>query len=309
MSNIIKPILFIAIFSFCVYVVSAQTNKDTIVTKKNAKIIGKITKVTETDIEYKKGDEQDAPVYVIGREKVRELRFANGNIENIAFDEMDINKEIQIIDKRSDVKLHFFSPMYHYLAFGYERCIKVGTNIEGSIGYIDNSAFNLNTSTRTNYSYYNRTPLIRGGMIRVGPKFLLGEDYYMKGMKYAHPMKGRYFKPEIILTAFSVIGLQRNVYSYPYYNYSTVTSDLKVTAVTVMLNYGRQLILGNIMTFGYSIGCGYAFVNDTYTNPSFNSGNYYSEDNAYTENLFTHLRVGNTPLAVNGTITLGYIFK
>jgi hypothetical protein len=111
---------FLAISGFFLWCFGACA-QDTIVTRKNDKIICKVVKITETDIEYKKTHDADAPVYVMGKEKIREIRFADGTVEYIAFDEMDINKEIEIIDKRSVIKFHFFAPLFDYLSVGYEK--------------------------------------------------------------------------------------------------------------------------------------------------------------------------------------------
>jgi hypothetical protein len=127
----------------------------------------------------------------------------------------------------------------------------------------------------------------------------------VKGMKYAHPLKGHYFKPEVIFTSYTVQGLESTYgYNYPY---TPIYSNLKINAVTLMINYGRQIILGNILTFGYSVGCGYAFVSSKYTNSLFNNGD--ATGNSYAYNLYTHLTAVNPPIAIAGTVTLGYIFK
>jgi hypothetical protein len=178
---------------------------------------------------------------------------------------------------------------------------------------INNSMFDFSLSNSNGGSRFNH--LTQGAAVRVGPKFLLGQDYYMKGMKYAHPMKGRYFKPEVIFTGFTVRGLKKTIYN-PYPTPPTdVYSDLRVGAISLMLNYGRQFILGNSMTVAYSIGGGYAITSAKYTNPDYEkaiSRQYYyyrDERNSYTQNLFSHLRIGNSPFIISTTVTLGYVFK
>jgi len=185
-------IIFISAFLFLSKNVKSQELRDTIITKKNDSIICKITKITEADIEYKKDIAADAIVYVISKDKVRELRLANGKVERIMRDELDMNIEAEIIDKRSAVKFHFFSPLYDHLAVSYEKSLKMGTNMEASVGFINNSMFDFGVSSGSK--------LTQGAYISVGPKFILGQSYYVKGMKFSHPLKGRYFKPEIIFT-------------------------------------------------------------------------------------------------------------
>ena len=73
---------FLMVFSPCFFAQNSGESKpvsmDTLITKKNEKLTGKITKVTETDFEYKKSAESDAPLYSVSRDKIKEIRWANG---------------------------------------------------------------------------------------------------------------------------------------------------------------------------------------------------------------------------------------
>ncbi|MDZ7613836.1 MAG: hypothetical protein U5K51_09125 [Flavobacteriaceae bacterium] len=42
-----------------------------------------------------------------------------------------------------------------------------------------------------------------GVFFKFGYKLIRTPDYYLKGMKYAHILKGSYIKPEIALSSFS----------------------------------------------------------------------------------------------------------
>jgi hypothetical protein len=284
-----------------------EVKMDTLITKKNEKIIGKITRVSETEIDYKKVYEPDAPVYVISKDKLREIRWGNGTKELIRAEEMAVNQEAEILDKRSAIKFHFFSPLGNQLTFSYEHSLKVGTNVEISAGIINNSIMNSNSPF-----------LIQGGLVTAGVKFLLGQDFYVNGMKYVHPLKGRFIKPEIDFSSFIVRGVQ--VYNYNAgYNYNgpaTVVTDQKINSGAIMLNYGRQFILGNVITLSYSIGMGYAFTSSKYTDPSITvspsnsslfttgSSNYFAGD------MYSHYTLGlSSQFAVKGNLTIGYIFK
>ena len=301
--------LFISLFIFMGISSKAQELRDTIVTKKNEKIVCKITKITDTDIEYKKDKEADAIIYEISKTKVKELRLGNGTIVAIVADEMDMNKEIEIIDKRSAVKIHFFAPFFNHLAVTYERSLKMGTNIEATIGLINNSMFRFNGN-----SYGN---LIQGATVVFGPKFILGHSFYIKGMKYSHPLKGGYFKPEIILTAFAEKNLKFNIANSTYpYQYTTYNTDLRVKAVSLLINYGSQYILGNALTFGYNFGLGYAFAGSRYTSKevrdyiSLHNSYYGGSSDRWSGDLFNQFRLGwDFPLTIACNITLGYIFK
>ncbi|MEI6487574.1 MAG: hypothetical protein WCP52_01355 [Bacteroidota bacterium] len=288
---------------------------DTLVSIKNTFILGKITKISETEVEYKKVNEIDAPVYVLGKNKLKEIRWANGTVEKIVLDEFDVNKEEAIIDKRSALKFNFFSLVNDQITFTYEHSIKVGFNANIAVGLINNSMLKYSVNSSAN--------LTQGYLVRAGLKYLLGTDYYVKGMKYTHPLKGRFIMPELAYSRFTVRGIRSTYYTQtisngPYYNYTYtynyIYSDRIINALSITINYGRQFILGNVITCGYSIGVGYSFYNSKYTNPDIlksSSGYYYNSEDLKKapSDLYTHFRDSNIPVAITGSITLGYIFK
>lgn len=309
MKKFVLPFLVLLFLTVSLHSFSQDTLKtasvpsvsmDTLITKKNTPIIGKITKVAETEIEYKKTAATDAPVYVVSKDKIKEIRWANGTRERIAADEMSVNKEQEIIDKRSAIKFHFFSLMNDQLTFSYEHSLKVGTNLELTAGLINNSMIENSLS--------QKTYLTQGGLLKAGVKFLLGQDYYVSGMRYTHPLKGRFIKPEIAFSSFNIRNVIRYTSTYPYpgypYNPTLLTSDQQVTAAAFIINYGRQYILGNIITFSYSVGAGYSFVSSKFSNPAFPNDEYSSPTN-----LYSHLGNRGLPIAFTGNISLGYIFK
>ncbi|HBG69992.1 MAG: hypothetical protein A2W93_05720 [Bacteroidetes bacterium GWF2_43_63] len=287
----------------------AQSLNDTLITKNKDSIVCKITKITDYDIEYKKNFAEDAIIYVISKEKVREIHFADGTVEVIKRDELEMNAETEILDKRQAIKFHYFSIFRNYLALTYEKSIKMGTNIESTVGFINNSMFNFSGFEFGEY-------LTQGVFVAGGPKFNLGSSYYMKGMKYSHPLKGQYFKPELIYTGYKVRNMDYYIYDYDSYNSVVYRTDKNVNGLAVMLNYGNQYILGNFLTFGFNLGVGYSFVWKSYTNKDLqnhieqNGTEAFSNLSDYTFNMFNHMRVGDrSAVAFSSTITLGYVFK
>lgn len=294
----------------------SQSLRDTIVTKSNDSIVCKITKITDYDIEYVKNSEPDAIGYVISKDKIRMLMLRDGTHEIISRDEMEMNAETEILDRRQAIKFHFFSPFNDHLAITYERSLKMGTNVEASFGFINNSMFDFSV-------FESYDALTQGAFLKFGPKFNLGNSYYMKGMKYSHPLKGKYFKPEIIFTSFAVrdVNVSYTTY-YPDYYYSVTNSfvtDVTAQGLALTLNFGNQYILGNIMTFGFNVGVGYSFVRANFTSPelndyiannNYNNNYYYSNPYNYTNKMYSHTRSGEkSGMAFQANLTLGYIFK
>lgn len=299
-------IVFLLFFFLPGKMIFSQIIADTIITKQNKLIIGKVTKITDTDIEYKKDIEPDAIIYSIVKTKVREIRLGNGKVEFIMPDEMEMNHEAEIIDKRQVIKFNFFSPLYSHIAVTYEKSIKMGVNLEASLGHINNSMFDFGVNNNAN--------LTQGITVSFGPKYILGNSYYIKGMKYSHPLKGAFVKPEIILTYFNVNNITYRNYNYYVYPYQTsyYHSDLRVSNVSFLINFGNQYILGNALTFGFKFGAGYAITSTRFTNSDFRNAVPHYDDyaNNYTTFLYNQVKFnGNFTLVLTSSITLGYIFK
>jgi hypothetical protein len=149
----------------------------------------------------------------------------------------------------------------------------------------------------------------KGVFLRGGPKFLLGSssDVVTEDTKdrYAHPLKGRYVKVEIILNAFST----SNNRAYPSQSYfptypstGAVYFKKEYQSLTIDLQYGRQYIFGNAMTLGWYAGAGYSFENET----SYLPAGYY--DNDWDLSRYSHTYFGNSfPMVFTWGLTVGYI--
>ncbi|HPS84030.1 MAG TPA: hypothetical protein PLA88_06925, partial [Bacteroidales bacterium] len=97
---------------------------------------------------------------------------------------------------------------------------------------------------------------------------------------------------------------------------TTYRTDKSVNGLALMLNYGNQYILGNTLTFGFSVGIGYSFAWTAYSNKDLENAlnqqtsNTYYDLYDYTANMFNHVRAGDrSAIGFSSTITLGYIFK
>jgi len=152
-----------------------------------------------------------------------------------------------------------------------------------------------------------------------GVKFFLGEDFSVKGLKYAHPLKGRYVKLDLAVSYINFQDLSfqyfsnNNYYGSPQQS-QTVYSDMKTVAYGGFVNYGRQFILGNILTLDYYAGVGFTGQSKSYTNPNFftnpysnPNNNYYYSDRFSTSNYHAFLRVPNFGLSFTAGFRIGYI--
>ena len=134
-------------------VFSGYAQSDTLYTKKKEKITGKIIEINDVEVKYRLAIAMDGPIYVISREKLIKYTLSNGFSEVLKPDELSIeNEHGDIINNRSVIKIHPFSPVNSQLSFAYERVIKVGTNLDVELGYVNNAINRQNIAPNRVYS-------------------------------------------------------------------------------------------------------------------------------------------------------------
>lgn len=290
-----KKFLFLLVVIFVIFSTNFIHAQDTIVKKDGQIIISKVIEISPTEIKYKNWDNLDGPVHVIYREDVRKIKYANGKEEIILPDIYSTNQEAEIINKTQAVKLGFFAPLNNHLELGYERMLKMTTNAETKIGFI--------------YPFMKKVfdNDIRGAYLRFGFKFLVGQDYYIRGMRFVHPLKGRYIKTELTYVYF-----RNNNTTVGYVQqYKPLQGDVVYNAGAINLIYGRQFILGNLLTLDLYIGLGYGIagykITDYNSNIGTSSIDFY--DFSDPANCYAYMHMGNNfPLTITSGIALGYIF-
>lgn len=303
--------LFVKVFVLSIVLCTALNTyaQDMIIKKDNEVIKAKILEVGNTEIKYKLFDAPDGPTLTINKREVKTMKIHSENgkgdkVMNIEDDPMSIGNAA-IVDKTSSLKFHFFSPLSHKFAFTYEWMVRPGFNWEAGCGIVGigvgllDPIFEAGGVTRNPGGFY----------IRTGPKFLLGSssDIEIEGGRYAHPLKGKYFKIEAI-----VYGLADN------YHYTDPTDpsqfadyEKRYYGMALNLIYGRQFIFGNSITVGYYGGIGYGFESTT-TIASVN--NKIVNNNIDTDvNIpfrYSHSFWGKKfPITLTAGFTIGYIFK
>lgn len=278
-------IIFITILPFLSF------SQDTIFLKTKQPVLCKVVEIGIDEIKYKTWDNLEGPTIVVLKTNVYKISYINGKSELIVPDELDINKEAEIIDKRSAIKFGFFSLINYHFSVCYEKVLSVGKNFEAKIAYVGIGA---NPSEKNTSGFYTK----------VGMKFLLGNDYYVKGMKYIHPLKGRYIKPEFTYSFVYDQNLQYYNYSYGYTNYSTYY-DLNSSALALSLVYGRQFILDNTITLDYSVGLGYGVLITSTTKSIPRDSNYLNRANYYSHLYFSR----DFPLVISFGLNIGFVLK
>lgn len=307
------------------------TAVDTLFTKSNEKIPGKVLEIGVSEIKYKKASFLDGPTFIIEKSKVVYIVFASGIKDVIQQEQQEpsvtvvypsgmvatssssSSAPIGTLDKNKAVKIEPFSPITGRIIFGYEQSIRVGLNLEGKVGYI-NSNYMKNDFYGSSYYYY-RNSAIAGGFFKGGIKFTFGQDYQRKGDWYKHPLKGHYLRVNALVTKFKIT--YDNGY---YYNANGTTSpypntDLSISAYGIMGDYGYQFVIGNLITLDMYVGLGYVAYNQASNiqqggtpNIYYNSAYYYTSPNYYSHTSFSSYR-NSAGVAFNTGMTLGVAFK
>ena len=258
--------------------------QDTIYTKRNEKIISKVLEINLESIVYKDFDNLDGPTIMLDKADVIKIVYANGKTFYIEKNEYAVTQDVEVRNRKQAIKFEFFSPLTNDLCFGYERQIKVGTNIEVKAAVIGPG---VSRSDRNADGFF----------LKAGVKFLPGSDFVIKGMEYAHGMRGRYIKPEL---TFSNYAYNYTVYTGTGNLYNT--ERVKVSNFAINIVYGKQVILGQRITLDWYVGLGYGWQNTTLKN---NSSYDYIEFDPY---AFSHVYMGQqVPITLSTGMTIGWL--
>lgn len=262
------------ILTAVIVLLSVYANAQDYIRTKTDTIKAKVEEIGIDEIKYKSFDNLNGPLIVIEKTRVLDITYENGKKEIFESDNWEASKEIDVRHKRNAIKFEFLAPLTNDIAFGYETMLKVGTNLEFKVGIIGPGLAKTNDD-------------VSGYFVKAGVKFLLSPTYYVRGVKYAHGLKGGYIKPELIYNSFNMNGVN-------FYN----------GAVNIV--FGKQHVLGNIITLDYYAGLGYGLQSNDYVNPY---PGYPYEYDFYQGYVYSHTYGGpDFPIVLSGGLTIGVIF-
>lgn len=232
-----KNLILALLVFFPVLTICAQ---DTIYKKNKDSIQCKIIEIGLVEVKYKIPEKYKDVVMVIAKDDILKIKYENGQEQTFINEMYDKNSYAD--NHLNAIKIHPFSPLYSCLTVSYERSVKAGQSYEGTLGIV---GIGLNLMNVDPVGVYGK----------FGYKFIKNPDYYLRGMRYAHLLKGTYFKPEIALSAYSY-----NKTNVDYLNYSTTTTVRQNTiSGALLLNFGKQWVFDNRFAVDFSMGIGYGF--------------------------------------------------
>lgn len=213
--------------------------EDQLIQRDGKIIICKVREIGDDEIKYSAEGIPGDVIMGIDKNKVATIQFADGRELKIA-DSME-NSEEYGKQRKNDIKLNVFLPVSGAYAFGYERSLKPGKSIELELGIIS-------TGKATDFKMEANGIFFKGGL-----KLIKSPDFYLKGMRYAHILKGAYIKPEL---AFSSFTYDKSLASGLISGSSNSNSG-SVSKLAVLLNAGKQVVYSNRFVFDWFIGAGY----------------------------------------------------
>ncbi|MCX6290870.1 MAG: hypothetical protein NT126_03815 [Bacteroidetes bacterium] len=266
-------IVFCLLFS----VLSANA-QDTIYIRTKEIIHAKIIEIGIDEIKYKIPEVPDGPTVVIPKDQIWKIVFASG-VTQILQPEM-FNPENYSSQHKNALKIDFLSPMYQHITFVYELSLKPGQSAEASLSIIG-VGFNTNNGENAH-----------GAFVRLGYKFIKSPDYYLRGMKYTHILKGSYVRPDIL------IGTYTGNYRYDNFSFSFgyQPEKVRITYGSFQMTFGKQWVFDDLFLVDYFFGLGYTFSN---INTNYSGGvQRYGVEQISSE----------SPFSISGGLRIGILF-
>ena len=270
-----------ATFAVLFFLVLQGFSQDLIIKKTQDTIFCKIKEVATDDLKYSLPEYPDDLSFSIEKDKLLKAVFSNGK-EMTFMNELS-NPENYVGQKKNAIKIDFMSPLTGNTTFAYEHSLKPGRSIEGTLGIIG-----LGIDPNDNNP--------RGAFLKFGMKFIKSPDFYLRGMRYAHILKGGYVKPELSLGYYSRL-FEYSDYSYSHsYTYYSQREDIVTGAFH--LDIGKQWVFDDAFLVDFFFGIGYGFA--THPKKSYDDPTYQ----------FGYIIASETvPISFSAGLKFGFLFK
>ncbi len=228
----------------CILLLSSfQLNaQDRIVKTSKDTISCKVKEVLTDEVKYILPEMSNDILFGIDKNDIIKIILENG--KELSFSHSLYGKETYENQKKHALKVEFLAPLTRNTTFSYEKLIKPSRSWEVSLGIIG-LGVDLDDEDA------------RGAFAKFGMKFIKNPDFYLKGMRYAHVLKGTYVKPEI---AFSAYSYNR----WNYYDYrigDSYNNDDRETnwAMAINILVGKQYVFNDTFLLDMYFGLGYGY--------------------------------------------------
>jgi hypothetical protein len=282
--------LFLFIVSMLLVATSLKA-QDKIYRKNGQVVKVKILEISSSEIKYRIWGDDNGPIYVLEKDRIKKIQYENGRVETPT---LDIKDPEQYEDQlKKAIKVNFLSPLSGYLQFGYEKSTGVGKSYEltmaiigaGKNETIEYSSYpNLKTEKRNQF----------GVAVGAGYKFNKLPDFLFGRTRFTHIMQGAYAKPILYLGNYS-----ENVVVYK--TNQQVVERQNVTFGALQIELGKQWVFGDKFLLDLYWGFGIGADNKKDNN------DYFYNNEAYN---YVIQRLGTSPgFALNGGLKIGFLIK
>jgi hypothetical protein len=291
-----KTIKFtLAILVILVAIVKSSAQDALILRFKTDTLYVKVLEIGTDDIKYKLWPvDESMPSIAVEKSKIKKLILKNGTI--MKFSESDFTDPSFYENQRKmAVKIDMFSVLQGTISLGFEKSVSPGRSWEAGLGIIG-----VNDNTSNN-----------GFFLRGGYKFINTPDYYTKGMRYMHILKGAYVKPELAMSIYDNTSTSYNyIYSSPTVTYTE--SKYRYSNFALMLNFGKQWVFADRFLVDAFVGAGLGLQDkSTISQKSYTINNsssyYYSYYDEGGEQSGIGIQVSESGFAIQAGLKIGFL--
>lgn len=286
--------------SFCLLLlflagfVSAQA-QDKIYRKNGKTLEARVLEVGTDDIRYKLFGQDDSPVYVLERDRVSKIVYANGRTEKFDQQLSLTDPERYAGQATRAIKFDFIGPLIGYTQIGYEKSTGPGRGYEVTFAIIG-----AGKNQRVDFYDGNNFRLDKRNQFGFGASFgykfsKLPTFLFSRNTRFTHLMQGSYLKPIFYLGNYS-----ENRVAYKANQQYTVERR-NITFGALQAELGKQWVFGEKILLDTYFGLGYGFDNKKQDSYSYNDGSAFNYLNA---------RGGRSPgISATWGIKLGLLLK
>lgn len=261
--------------------------------RKNGQVLKvKVLEVSSTEIKYKIFGDENGPIYVLEKDRIKKIEYENGRIEKPIIDLKDPEQYAEQLKKA--IKIDFLGPLMGYSQISYEKSTGVGKGYELTVGVIGAGKNQI-------LEYYdNQVRLARknqfGVSLAAGYKFSKLPDFIFGRTRFTHLMQGAYAKPVLSLGNYS-----ENRVAYKGNNQYVVERQ-NIIFGALQVELGKQWVFGDKFLVDIYWGLGWGADNKK-------TNGYWFQDNSTAYN-YINARVGRSPgFSSSFALKLGLLIK
>lgn len=231
-----KKLLFALLAAL--FTVASYAQVDTLYKVTGEIVPCKIKEIGDDQVKYVMPDRSSDIVFTTENSNIRKIVLKNGEVMYVST-AMDNSQNYSDQNKHA-FKVSFLAPVMGYFEAGLERSIKPGRSAEVMMSIVNSKLGNRGDETGFN--------------VTAGIKFLKSPDFYMRGMRYSHILKGAYVRPDVLLSILNHKPEMSNA------DGSTQTANATTVALGFNINVGKQIVFNDAFLIDYFIGVGYGVV-------------------------------------------------